>query len=230
MSLGKAGLIMPDQENFWTNRGYILIPPAKMALDHENAVQCPKYQPLVMFIGGARDAEDKNVLSGIFSPYDKANEPFQDVGYGTYQTGGEVAQIATHWHLQGQKICLVGHSYGGDTVMDVVTRLANEGVPVEIAVTLDPVSRIGAGANQPKPPSLKRWLNIYVDYAKVGTGGITTPNSVALAGGSWGHCDQADINKSLDSVSTEDYKGYDHAAADHMFLYSGYSAEVEKVR
>ncbi len=68
MSLGKTGLIMPDDESFWSRGGYILIPPDKMNLGHKNTVNCPKYQPLVMFIGGARDAEDKNMLAGVFVP------------------------------------------------------------------------------------------------------------------------------------------------------------------
>lgn len=197
--------------------------------------QCPTLQPLVMFIGGAKDDVYMNVLKYIFEPYNAAHESHQDIGYGTWQTGSEIASIAREWHAKGQKICLVGHSYGGCTAMGVACNLA--GIDVELMVTLDPVRETETCADIEikgkmkwnKPGNVKRWVNVYVDYSKVKIGGLTTPNRIAWVGGPLESCPSADMNVSLHSLTNTDYDGSDHAYAHHMFQLSGSNMEVANV-
>jgi hypothetical protein len=66
-----------------------------------------------------------------------------------------------------KQIILVGHSGGGDSVVDVAEQLGRQGVPVALAVTLDTVSRtIGAA-------QVKQFYNFYIAQGMVG--GIITP-------------------------------------------------------
>lgn len=230
MSLGTTGLIMPREENFFANGEYLLIKPDSDdadpttcdAKDHEGIALCQQFQPLVMFIGGAKDPEYKNVLEGIFKPYNGEYEPIQDIGYGSFQTGSAIERLCRHWHSKGQKICLIGHSYGGDTAMDV-TRQLDPNIPIELVITLDPVSRSGPRADQPKPNNLKRWLNIYVDYEQA-QNRLVSANTVAIIGGVWGECKNADINRKFSTLDPNA-----HAFANLMFFDYGFDQEVKNV-
>ncbi len=62
-----------------------------------------------------------------------------------------------------------------------------------------------------KPSGLKRWLNVYVNYEEAGRG---PANLVALAGGPWGFCENADVN-----LPYLDGTGNDHAYAANMFAF-----------
>ncbi len=113
--------------------------------------------------------------------------------------------------------------------MDVCRTLDVAGIDVELAVTLDPVGRLGPGANQPKPQKLKRWLNIYVDYSN-SKAPVTTPDGIAMLGGPWGRCQNADINMTLAKASQgNNYGHYGHANAYDMFELSNFADEVRNV-
>ena len=187
--------------------------------DSNGITPCIRFQPLVMFVGGARDP-DLAPISGIFYPYNNAHEDRQDIGYAAWQTEKQIKALALHWMRRKQKVVLVGHSYGGDTVMDVARDLSTEGKELELVVTLDPVSRFGARTNQPKPSGVKTWLNVYVDYNAVQRG---PPNRIAIAGGPWGYCPNADLNRTFSNGT-----GYEHAYADDMFAF--YQSRVEAVQ
>ena len=68
---------------------------------------------------------------------------------------------------RARQIILVGHSGGGDSVIDVAEELGRQGVPVALAVTLDTVSRTIAGAQ------VKQFYNFYIAQGMVG--GTVTP-------------------------------------------------------
>lgn len=227
MSLGKVGLVAPGEEIHTRT----LIRPNDLDVNPEGEIDpdcphdsdgtspCRRFQPLVMFVGGAKDPEFGPVLEGVFFPYNRDHEDIQDIGYGAWQTGASIKGLALHWMAQGQKVVLVGHSYGGDTVMDISRELSDAGKAIELVVTLDPVSRIGPRANQPKPTGVKKWLNVYVDYENAGRSGA---NRIALLGGVWGHCENADQNSTFLNGT-----GAEHAYANSMFSY--YSSEVRAV-
>lgn len=139
---------------------------------------------------------------------------------GAWQTGAQIKALALHWMLQGQKVVLVGHSYGGDTVMDIARELSASGKELEVVVTLDPVSRGGPTADQPKPKHVKKWLNVYVDYTKAKNG---TANNIARLGGPWGKCTNADENHVF-----LDGSGEEHASAIDMFTKVKSHVEVVK--
>lgn len=244
MSLGKTLLVPPNDETIDINGDYILIDPKDLNLDAQGQIdpncgvtnstgiaQCDKlYQPLVMFVGGAKDSTFKPVLGGIFRTYNEENEQYQDVGYGTYKTGGALKSLALHWISKGQKVVFVGHSYGGDAVMDVARELSDMGKEIELVVTLDPVSLTGPRANQPKPKGVKHWLNVYVPYDNYrpkrdnflnSDSGYSSPkyrsrfaNDIAMAGGPWEYCKHADDNQVFLTKT-----GDEHARAPEMFAF-----------
>jgi Chlorophyllase len=73
-------------------------------------------------------------------------------------------------------ICLIGHSYGGDTAMDVARDLSIVDLDIQLVVTLDPVS-----SSRPvdKPQHLEKWINVWVETNK----GWKLDNLVAEATG-----------------------------------------------
>jgi hypothetical protein len=66
-----------------------------------------------------------------------------------------------------KQIILIGHSGGGDSVIDVAEALGRQGVPVALAVTFDTVSRTIEGAQ------VKEFYNFYIRQGMVG--GTITP-------------------------------------------------------
>ncbi|MBY0380966.1 MAG: hypothetical protein K2W78_03470 [Xanthobacteraceae bacterium] len=60
-----------------------------------------------------------------------------------------LARQAIEAYKSGQvgSIKIVGHSLGGDAAIDMASELAHAGVPVQLVITLDPVSRPGVPSN-----------------------------------------------------------------------------------
>ena len=189
-------------------------------------------KPIVyIFIGGARDSK--------YGPmYDCM---WQSLGYctgvcktnSTKKCGCQVGPILSdgiavyyHWtsrdailkDIRGYKrvcphsrIVLLGHSYGGDTAMDVSERLEN--ITNITLVTLDPVSDFDSyNWSNKRPSNIDYWINAYVGkgvfdlfspvygagqaVSFVGTF-LTTfsiSNSIASGGGKWGYENAADVN------------------------------------
>ena len=235
MSFGKAGLIEPSEEIHTQT----LIKPKELDLDAQGAIDpnceainsegianCKIYQPLVMFIGGANDPEYGPVLKYTFPEYNRKNESYQDIGYGAWQTGSSLKSLALHWLAQKQKVVFIGHSWGGDTVMDVARELSESGKELELIVTLDPVSRWGPRQDQAKPKGVKKWLNVYVDYEQYTNNknlSHKSANNLARLGGVWGYCKHA-VNKPPFFNRT----GSEHAYANDMF--SEVKSDVEAIK
>lgn len=77
--------------------------------------------------------------------------------YQDAQTGSLARQIAATYHgaTNAEPLVLVGHSLGADDVVTIAQHLNQDHVPVDLLITLDPVSA-------PKvPPNVRRAVNFY---------------------------------------------------------------------
>lgn len=166
-----------------------------------------------IFVGGAMDSANGNMAACKKSLLD--SDPRNTYSYYHWDTDAEaLAQTIQQYQKKCPKtnIVLVGHSYGGDTAMDIAEALEGTGQKI-ILVTLDPVSEFDLfNWSSEKPDSVEYWINAYVakglgDYMAtvyvVGQllGGFTTlisgkglSNTVATLGGKWGHESGADVN------------------------------------
>lgn len=122
--LDKKLIVAPLNENLDKNGNHILTHPNQYNL---NTKSNKTYQPLVMFVGGAKDSTLKPVLGSLFTNYNKNNEHYQDIGYATYIATEALKSITLHWLSKNQKVVFVGHSYGGDAVMDIARELSDLG-------------------------------------------------------------------------------------------------------
>ncbi|CAI1584043.1 alpha/beta hydrolase [Serratia fonticola] len=213
------GIIFPGFEYKHKNNNpgdYIILPSVK---EQQGKITASCLKTLVVFVGGAMDASYQPLLSGVFAPYEERNgrdakdntgkvitQRKQDVAYSEHG-GGKVPPLMKEWHAAGQKIVLVGHSWGGDRA--ILLAKENPDIPIELLVTLDPVSRKG---KSPKPANVKRWDNIYIDYS-IADG--SSANLIARTGGPWANCSGADYNQALNTLPDMSYTG--HANADRMF-------------
>ncbi len=171
---------------------------------------------LLVFLGGAMDDVYRPMLQGVFIPYRLKHVDHQDSCYATHAAIEETIQLIRYWHSAGQKIALIGHSWGGKSVFLIANKLTMEKIPIELLVTLDPVSRRYFRRQFKKPYHVKRWINVHVDYGKAS---MEYSNVIARLGGYWSHCQYADKNIKL----SHDQEGeITHAMAGRMF------AEVEK--
>lgn len=84
-------------------------------------------------------------------------------------------------------LVLIGHSYGGSAIMDALRHIG----PVEgkvLVVTVDPVSCRERSKPRERAEEVDFWLNSYCSP-------YCSPKDLAAwVGGSWRHCEQADVN------------------------------------
>jgi pimeloyl-ACP methyl ester carboxylesterase len=220
------GIIFPGFEYKYENNDpgdFVILPSVK---EQQGKITASCLKTLVVFIGGAMDSSYQPLLRAVFAPYEGRNgkdtkdntgkviaQRKQDVAYSEHG-GGKVPPLMKEWHAAGQKIVLVGHSWGGDRV--ILLAQQNPYIPIELLVTLDPVSRKG---KSPKPANVKCWDNIYIDYSIADR---SSANMIARTGGAWESCPGADYNQALNTLPTMSFAG--HANADEMF-----SKEWQKV-
>lgn len=167
-------------------------------------------KPLVIMVGGALDDYFHPILRGVFVPYRLENGDRQDIVYCTHNSRAQMTQLVQIWSRAGQKICMVGHSWGGKTLFDVANNFA-DGSRIDLLVTLDPVAWRMAWNTPRKPDNVVEWLNVHVDYA---TASMEFSNTVARLGGYWGHCRYADRNIGL---SRDGDREITHLMAARMF-------------
>ncbi|MGQ6546254.1 hypothetical protein ACUNEV_01785 [Serratia sp. IR-2025] len=223
------GIIFPGFDYKYENNDpgdFVILPSVK---EQQGKITASCLKTLVVFVGGAMDASYQPLLRGVFVPYEEKNgrdtkdntnkvitQRKQDVAYSEHG-GGKVPPLMKEWHAAGQKIVLVGHSWGGDRV--ILLAKENPDIPIELLVTLDPVSRKG---KSPKPTNVKHWDNIYIDYSIADR---SSANMIARTGGPWENCPGADENKALNTLASMANRG--HADADLMFQQE--SVKVEKI-
>ncbi|AHX07822.1 hypothetical protein [Ehrlichia chaffeensis] len=171
----------------------------------------PGTKPLVIFIGGALDDTTRLVLH-LYAKYYTQNHNHQDIAYATWGSSA-IIPIIKAWYEAQQKICLVGHSWGGDTGYKVIKTLKTN--TIDLLCTIDPVSRVGIGGKLPKPHNLKKWYNVAIDYKKVKS---SINNIIAQLGGPWSDCIHADKNFIIDTVEIDGHLiSADHAMAEVLF-------------
>jgi pimeloyl-ACP methyl ester carboxylesterase len=135
---------------------------------------------LVIFIGGAADT-DYRPMYREFASYCREGHEHQAKAYFTHDANSAIVRYITRWRKRypGHQVGLIGHSWGGYRAYEVAQRLAEDGVPLDLLVTLDPVkngtitqrkSASGFGnADNPvemrpteRPETTKRWYNVFV--------------------------------------------------------------------
>ncbi len=165
-------------------------------------------KPLLLFIGGARDFYHRAVLQQLFAHYAPKNLEQYNIAYATHAANNGIVSLIKRWHQAGQKIYIVGHSWGASRSLKVVTHEAKN-IAIECLITLDPVSRLTLGAKYPHPQNVKQWINSYLDYKNVG---LNIPNIVAIIGGHWLNCPAADHNFAVSH--------YKNKEVNHMDAYA----------
>ena len=168
-------------------------------------------KPLIIFIGGYGDAATKRFYNTALQYREGvADDPdfqtakarlteaglaagqgagaYQDIYYRPHDTRTNILLLMALYRAAGQKIALIGHSWGGATAYKLVKRFA---APVELLVTLDPVSVFPLG-ERPKPGNVSRWVNAYLDYKRADMS--NSSNRTAWIGRHWGPRVKADVN------------------------------------
>lgn len=168
-------------------------------------------KPLVLFVGGCMDATTET-LRRVYASYKVANDARQTVEYRSHEDKEDIiALINANYASYKQRVCLVGHSWGGSCA----TRAAN-GIDadkkVELLITLDPVGLIYP-APRVKPATVTTWKNHYVARPT-----WEFSDLVAWVGNGWRNVPCADENRP--------YGGH-HADAERMFVE--YLSEVQAI-
>ena len=116
-----------------------------------------------IFIGGAMDKSDSHIVEDYMKDIHSENpgSSYSDPNssYARYFTWDEEADILGYIKIlpTGTRINIIGHSWGGDTALDVVTESEK---PINDLVTIDPV---GGWDNSPGDPSAHETAEQYAD-------------------------------------------------------------------
>jgi len=122
-------------------------------------------------------------------------EKYQYVGYAQYDQRDLVVNCMSMNYVDyyDEKICIIGHSWGGDVAMQACRDLETDGKKVAVLATPDAVDQPASHlfGNRSKPTNVANWINVYVNYSKASTG---VANTIARIGGPWGACPGASAN------------------------------------
>ena len=144
-------------------------------------------RPLVLVIGGFMDQFLANSYA-VSEQYPEDLAARHDVWFREYYEARFMRKLVHFYAGHGKPVASVGHSWGGDAAVNAVARRISD--PIELLVTLDPVSRKGPPRH--RLANVRHWLNIYIDYAS--TAWLDIPNLVARIGGPWEYASSADVN------------------------------------
>lgn len=111
-------------------------------------------------------------------------------------------------------VVLIGHSMGGAAALQVAALLpAHAGTGRVFVLTLDPVDRM---VQPVRPQGVSWWGNAYV------VNSLSGHDFIAVVGGRWGHCEQADFNIRFDGRRTDEYGyHYIHDDAEALLTSAG---------
>ncbi len=111
----------------------------------------------------------------------------------------------------GADLVLVGHSYGGAAVMDVLRHLKTKPGRV-VAVTLDAVSCRERSFPRERAAGVDYWANVYCSPYR------HPKDLAAMVGGQWAECPQADVNLCFSGKERDSKdRRYQHARPDSLF-------------
>ena len=165
---------------------------------------------LIIFVGGALDHHYKPLFEGVYLPYHLRYSHRQNTVYALHSERKRILKTVKHWQDHGQSVCLVGHSWGCQTILDVAHKIEDVH-SIALLVTLDPVSRKFINQRRKKPSSVKQWINVYIDAKQ---SPFERSNLIALLGGRWNYRHNADKNIHLQQLQGEEVT---HAKARLMF-------------
>ena len=133
-------------------------------------------RPLLLLLGGFLDGRLGNAYSLVARwPQELAVDFF----FREHPEGAAARRLVELYVRKGLPVILMGHSWGADAAVNAVARRLD--VPIDLLVTLDPVSRKGPPAQL---AHVRHWINVYVDYA---CASWRVPSYiVARLGGPWG--------------------------------------------
>lgn len=143
----------------------------------KNTSNCP--QNFYVVVGGALDFVNRFARNGV---YNSPSLP-EPKAYYYYDSGPKITQALNKYRdcCPKTNFILIGHSYGGSTVMDLIENI-NKTQGKLFAITLDPVGQFNLGdIFNPRDQKLDLWINAYI---KKGLGGLAS--GVPLAGGLYG--------------------------------------------
>jgi len=187
-----------------------------------------KQKSLVVFFGGAMDSFHESMRKVYLKYKPMYENSGHKVDYHYWTCGGAfdigLASLAINHkkvvdnldNSSYDNICIIGHSYGGDTAMKVASSCKRD---IRLLVTLDPVSQRGfiELISISKPDNVFKWINVYVPLS-----------TISFLGGQWGKQTKANINipchKKEKNGAVVDVE---HGDADIM--YNKVVKDVEKV-
>ena len=159
----------------------------KRFMEKAAALDPSELRPLVLVVGGFLDQFLGNSYA-VSERYPADLRARHDVWFREHYESRRMCELVKLYASRGHSIALIGHSWGGDAVVNLVARKMD--VPIDLLISLDPVSRKGAPR---KPlPNVGYWLNVHIDYARTTWADIS--NLVARIGGPWGDAGHADHN------------------------------------
>ena len=121
------------------------------------------------YVGGAGDSRDSGIIGRLFGRRGGVND-----AYFEHNQDAQLKQWISLNAEAGNKIRLIGHSWGGDTVLDVIA----SGYYVNEVVTIDPVGWIRSSFKD-----VVKYSGDWINYNSVGTGiGYRGNNIIATLG------------------------------------------------
>lgn len=161
----------------------------KLFMEKAAALDAQDLRPLVLVIGGFLDQVLGNSYA-VSARYPADLRARHDVWFREHYESRKMRDIVNLYASKGHSVALIGHSWGGDAAVNLVARKLD--APIDLLISLDPVSR--KGAPRRKIPNVRHWLNIHIDYSQ--STWLDIPNLVARIGGPWEAAENADVNVS----------------------------------
>lgn len=175
------------------------------------AAQDDAARPVVVFIGGALDDWNRNLLN-VFCAYDTQWERTRKLYFLHTDDAAEVRQRVLA-RAAGAPVVLIGHSYGANFAYELANTLRGDG-GVHLLLTLDPVSGPAAPRVPLEPGVVRRWINVWA-----GSGvGLSSCGLVGAIGGAWGSRPEADLDIRFPPDPAKDDPDNDHCKTEEMFL------------
>jgi pimeloyl-ACP methyl ester carboxylesterase len=169
----------------------IRMPYRAAEASHSDAGADAASRPLLIFIGGAGDGTLRKVGQVVDWLRARPDAARREVHYFLHwQKGVVLALIAAQ--PPGRPIRLIGHSWGGNAAARVAAALGLRGRPVDLLVTIDPVTRgIGPAFLAQVKAGARHWINVRAG----GAAAFDYSDLVAAIGGPYGeaprdHADQ----------------------------------------
>lgn len=159
----------------------------KRFLEQAAELDAAALRPLVLVVGGFIDQILGNSYA-VSTRYPADLREKHDVWFREHYESRTMRDIVKLYAAKGHSVALIGHSWGGDAAVNLVARRLD--TPIDLLISLDPVSR--KGAPRAKLPNVAHWLNIHIDYSR--STWLDIPNLVARIGGPWEAASRADEN------------------------------------